>query len=434
MQYFLIILALPFAYLNYKIIASDIQNQTIPNKYLGWLLSLAPFYYIILFLQNTEISYLLFCFQIILTLIIGFVLYVYDIWAAGDAKYLTVLALFVPHIWVIPLLGNLGLLILLWISLYFIWFCTIKPLYSQQHRKQFIGQVYHDLNDKWEVYKQSKSQSPLRLILWWLWVFLCIFVAIRLSRIYLFASLSNSGTIGWISITSLFEQYHIYALWFCIAMIIAVIYIIRLVMTHLKVWWNRRISQKHSPLFVQIGITTLYIGVLSFIVYEYRQDPQVLMQSMVSIATVSICIYIVFRILYYAYIVTFQINEQYYLKSSDLQAGMIIDKKFLMQMFGLLNAEKTKNTLPSIREKIRNINSILQPDDIIEIQNILQLSHKNKKKFSDNMTPLTKVKILHSFAFAPYIFFWGSITFLIWDTALIYIIEQITSLFIHLYK
>lgn len=52
MQYLLYILAIPFLYLNYKIVISDLKYKIIPNKYLGYLLLLVPFWWIYLFFSS----------------------------------------------------------------------------------------------------------------------------------------------------------------------------------------------------------------------------------------------------------------------------------------------------------------------------------------------------------------------------------------------
>ena len=97
-------------YLNYKIVLSDLKYKKIPNKFLGYLLLLIPFYYIYIFFTFPDINYLLFLWQIILTFIISFILFYFNIWAAWDAKYLLVLSLFIPYIWIVPFIWNIALI------------------------------------------------------------------------------------------------------------------------------------------------------------------------------------------------------------------------------------------------------------------------------------------------------------------------------------
>ena len=43
------VLAIPFLYINFKIVRQDLESQTISNKYLKYLLFLIPFFYVYLF-------------------------------------------------------------------------------------------------------------------------------------------------------------------------------------------------------------------------------------------------------------------------------------------------------------------------------------------------------------------------------------------------
>jgi len=118
MQYILLfLLSIPFLYINYKIIISDIKYKKIPNKYLLYLLYLLPLYYSYLIYFNSSFGILLFIIQIILALIISFILYSIWIWSAWDAKYLLVLALFIPDIWIVPLIWNIAIITLIYLLL-----------------------------------------------------------------------------------------------------------------------------------------------------------------------------------------------------------------------------------------------------------------------------------------------------------------------------
>ena len=159
MQYILYILSIPFLYINYKIVVSDLKNKIIPNKYLGYLLLLIPFYYIYIFFSFSEINYLLFIWQIILTFIISFILYYFWIWAAWDAKYLLVLSLFIPYIWVIPFIWNIALITILYLFLYFIRFYLWKVLFNKVYRQSLWLNIKQDLTETWKFINETNDET-----------------------------------------------------------------------------------------------------------------------------------------------------------------------------------------------------------------------------------------------------------------------------------
>jgi hypothetical protein len=71
-----------------------------------------------------------------------------------------------------------------------------------------------------------------------------------------------------------------------------------------------------------------------FIVYEYRIDSVSLIKNLKLIFTYYIILYVVFRILQYSYRVTFQLAEQDMIDIKDLKVGEIVDKDYLVKMFG----------------------------------------------------------------------------------------------------
>ena len=207
MQYLLYILAIPFLYFNYRIVFSDIKNKIIPNKYLVYLLGITPFYYIYTFFTFPDINYLLFVWQIIFTFIISFILYYFWIWAAWDAKYLLVLSLFIPYIWIIPFIWNIALLTIIYLLWYFLWFYFWKCLFYKWYAKSLLWNIKQDLNDKWLSYKSSKT---IYKIFKWIIVFLLIFVSIRIARVYILNNVLWWWLNNYIFINQLIEKYSIY--------------------------------------------------------------------------------------------------------------------------------------------------------------------------------------------------------------------------------
>lgn len=190
MQILIFILSFLFLFLNYKIIKSDIKYKKIPNKYLLYLLLLLPLNYFYLF-YSIDLHIGIFLFKILLATIISFILYSYWIWSAWDAKYLLVLSLFIPHIWIIPFIWNIALLTITYLSLYFLYFYLIKLIYNKNYRKLIFSTIYIDNKEKFKVYFikgekwELKRRKTLYKIIKGLLIFLTIFVILRLSRLYI---------------------------------------------------------------------------------------------------------------------------------------------------------------------------------------------------------------------------------------------------------
>ena len=239
MQYFLYILAIPFLYFNYKIIISDLKYKKIPNKYLVHLLLLIPFYYIYIFFSFPELNYILFLWQIIITFLVSFILYYFWIWAAWDAKYLLVLALFIPYIWIIPFIWNIALITLVYLFWYFLWFYFYKVAFDKNYRKSLWWSIKYDLSERWKVHKQNKWWDTYKIILKWFIIFLLIFVSIRLVRLYLLNSiLENWNSNNYIS--EIIEKYNIYLVFLFIWIFIWWLYLFKIYINKIKKYISNR--------------------------------------------------------------------------------------------------------------------------------------------------------------------------------------------------
>jgi hypothetical protein len=78
----------------------------------------------------------------------------------------------------------------------------------------------------------------------------------------------------------------------------------------------------------------VFLLLVCFVVYEYRIDSVSLIKNLKLIFTYYIVLWIIFRILRYSYRVTFQLAEQDMIDIKDLKVGEIVDKDYLMKMFG----------------------------------------------------------------------------------------------------
>jgi len=453
MQYLFYILLIPFLYLNYKIIISDLKHKVIPNKYLWCLLLLIPFWYLYIFLVPvpwieiwlTGTGPLIFIWQIFLTFIFSFILYSFWIWSAWDAKYLLILSLFIPYIWVISFIWNIALLTIVYLLIYFIWFYLWKCLFYKWYAKSLFKNIKNDLNDKWLNYKNNKWWKTFFIILKWIVIFLIIFISIRLARIYLL----NYTIENWESINIIKEIILKYNIYFILVFIIAFIwllYLIKTIISEIKYYiWEKTWFKKNK--IWNILIIILFFLLITFIIKEYLIKPKELINALYRIFTLYIIIYIFIKIFIYSYKLTFQISEQKYININDLKNWDIVDKECLIKLFWnqscLWFAVKEE-------DKLLRKNYLLYPNPWKYFSNIQNPIDKEtlkiiKKSFSvvnkyhsENNTPLyqkiSNIKILKTFSFWWYIFFWFLITFILWNSIYIYLLNKILFIVKNIYN
>jgi Flp pilus assembly protein protease CpaA len=439
MQFFFYILLIPFLYLNYKIIVSDLKYKIIPNIYLWYLLLLIPFYYIYLFLSFPDINYLLFIWQVFLTFIISFILYSLWIWAAWDAKYLLVLALFIPYIWIISFIWNIALITLIYLFIYFIWFYLGKNIFNNKYRKSLWWNIMHDLKEKWLIYKDNKWWKSIFILLKWLIVFLIIFVSIRLARIYLFNEIFIWETSRMQVIEWLFEKYHFYLLLLFIWFFIWLLYLFRIWINKLKTYiWTK--LKLNINLVWNIFLIILSILLTWFIIIEYSNNPNEITKSLYLIFTLYISLWIIFRILIYSYKITFWIAEQDHINIKDLKKWEIVDKAFLIKIFWEQKVlwfnkkwEDNPNTkwilYPNPKKYFSQIPNPINKETLSFIKKIYKIVNNFHK---ENKTPWyienNQIKILKTFSYWWYIFVWFIITYIFSNEIFIYFINNIIKI------
>lgn len=447
MQYYLLwILALPFLYINYKIVLSDIKIKKIPNKYLKYLLLLLPFWWLFLLLRPvswldiwiSETGLLFFFLQVILTLIISFILYNFWIWSAWDAKYLLVLGLFIPHIWIIPFIWNIALLTVWYLFLYFIWFYIWKCLFNWKYSKSLYWNIYNDLKEKLITFLKSWDGNFYKKIVFfrlfkWLVTFLVIFVSLRISRIYIFKDIfENKEKSEWF--LDLLQNYHIYLfiafVWFFIWFLIW----FRWLYWKIKNYTIKK-SQINWDYIDLFFLSILFLILCSFLVYEYFIDSGVLIKSLYMIFSLYLSIFIIFLILRYSYKITFSIAETYYIDVKDLKEGDIVDKEYLVKMFWKQASlwyletkeeekiKKNKLLYPNPTEYFQKIENPIDKETLKKLNKIYKIVNKYHLKNNINHSTNTNIKILLTFAFWWYIFFWIIITFLLWNDIFKFIID-----------
>jgi len=447
MQYLFYIVLIPFLYLNYKIIISDIKYKIIPNKYLWYLLLLIPFWYLYIFLVPvpwieiwlTGTGTLIFIWQIFLTFIISFILYSFWIWSAWDAKYLLVLSLFIPYIWIIPFIWNIALLTISYLLLYFIWFYFGKCIFYKWYAKNLFRDIKIDLGDKWLNYKNNKSPhltSPkgrgitsFFIILKWLVIFLIIFVSIRLARIYLFNELFTWETSQIELLSWIIKTYSFYLIFWLIILFIWWLYIFRLFINKLKniISWKLWVN---ITIIWNIFIIILFLWLIYFIYIQYLINSNEIIKSLFRIFSLYLGIYTFAKIMIYSYKITFWIAECEYIDIKELKEWDIVDKEYLRK---ILSSKNPKNKV-SINNYNYNIQYIKTLNNPINLNTILKLKSIFKKTnniyLNDKIIKIwfniiTNIKILKTFSFAPYILVSLIITFIFQNYLIILIIKNI---------
>lgn len=439
MQYYLLwIIFIPFLYLNYKIVSNDIKTKKIPNIYLKYLLFLLPFYYIYIF-YYFDINYIFFFWQIILTLIISFILYNFWIWSAWDAKYLLVLGLFIPHIWIITFILNISILTVWYLFLYFIRFYFWKCLFNWKYSKNLYQSIYNDLKEKLISFLKSWDGNFYKKIIFfrlfkWIVTFLTIFVSLRISRIYIFKDIFENTEKSKL-VLNLLQNYHIYL--FIIFIWIFIWFIIWFKWLYQKIKgyiiWKTTISSDIIDLFF---LSILFLILCSFLVYEYYIDSEFLIKSLYMIFSFYLGIFIIFVILKYSYKIAFNIAETYYINIKNLKEGDIVDKEYLVKIFGKQKClwfnfnknKKVKKNFLCIQPEKYFINISNPIDD--KTSKLLKKIYKtvnnyHKKEKTPGFKEINHIKILNTFDFGKYIFIWFIVTYIYWNDIFKFFIKNL---------
>lgn len=443
MQYIFFLLTIPFLYINYKIVKSDLKDKIIPNKYLLYLIALIPFYYIYIYLNFSEINYLLFLLQIVISIFISFLLFSFNIWSAWDAKYLLILSLFIPQIGIIPFIWNLAIITIWYLLLYFLRFYFGKCIFIKWYANTLKNQIKNDLWDRWENYKNNKWWKSFHIIFKWILVFLIIFVSIRLSRIYLFNSFfENWNKVG--IFQYILEKYHFYLIFLTIWIFLWIIYLIKSLIEKLKYNLYKKYKIRNTKVWYYL-LVLLFIFLISFIIYEFIINPIELSKNLINIFTIYLLIYIIIKILLYSYKIAFHTSEYYFIDINELREWDIVDKTELNKLFHrhwslkyfyeknfklkskykkiLLNENIEKIIINPIDKKTRNY--IIK---LYKVRNFIVWKIKKDKK-----NKIKLIKIMKTYPFWMYIFIWFIITFLTNELLLVSIINIIFNIIKDIY-
>jgi Flp pilus assembly protein protease CpaA len=453
MQYYLLLLFVPFLYFNYKIVLSDLKFKKIPNQYLGYLILLLPFY-CVYFFYNFDLNIWLFIFKYFLSIIISFLLYYYWVWSAWDAKYLLVLSLFVPWIWIIPFIWNIAILTLLYLIIYFIYFYIIKIWTNKNNRKSFFKNLYIDNKEKlknifwYQKYIKIEKKIIFYKLLKSLLFFLTIFVIIRLTNIYLiedfkgFFNLLNKDDSD-VKNTILDYIPHIIWLWVISSFILIIIF--KKIYTSIFKYFMKyfikylKIDVEKTDIWFWFLLIILSFLII-FVIYEYLKTGFSVLEKLYLIFTLYLWLYLLSKIFVYLYKTTFQLAEQEYVNINTLKWWEIVDKNELIKLFWNQEClsyldEKKDQLYHNPKKYLQNINNPIDESIAIEIQKIYETVNTfHLKNKTPNFRIIDNIKILKTFAFSQYIFIWFLITFFIQDKIFKYLFNFLFEIIKNIYS
>lgn len=410
-----------FWFINYKIIISDLKYKKIPNKNLLQLLILIPFWYLYLyFFPFWEINILNFLLQIFVSFLVSFLLFNFWIWKAWDAKYLLVLSLFTPYIWIIPFVWNLWIFTIFYLFLFFIWFFIWRSIFYKWYFKSLVSSIKLDLKNRWRIYKNQKWWKSFFIIFKWIIVFLIIFVSIRLFRIYLFLGVFKNFLWN-TSFLNIFEKYHFYLVFLWIFSIISIIYLWKKLINYLKITFANNLKINLSIVW-NIFLWILFVFLVSFIVFEFQKSPEEISKYLVKIFTLYIVIYIFVKIIFYWYKTSFIWNEKKTILLKDLKESDYLDIQCLDKIFYFRN-EKWEEWFKELYNKAIIWNNF----DIKNLKILIRISNNYDKRIRklEKERLINSVTVIKTFSFAPYILLGFIVTFIFWNKIIIFFLIKI---------
>lgn len=421
---FFTIFATIFCFINYKIIISDQKIKKIPNKNLLQLLILLPFWYIFLYffpIWNFEIFG--FILQIFASFLISFLLFNFGIWRAWDAKYLLILSLFIPYIWIISFIWNLWLFTLFYLFLYFLWFFIGKSFFIKWYFSNLIGNIKIDLQEKWKFYKNSQKWNTFVIIFKWILIFLVIFVSLRLARIYLFLEFfenfsTNENTL------EIFQKYHFYLIFVWIWLTIWIYYIWKKIINFLKFFFAKTFKID-IRLIWNIFLGVLFFALIYFIFKEFQTNPEEISNYLIKIFTIYIFIYIFAKIIFYGYKLSFLWSEKRQILLKDLKQSDYVDISELNKIFHFRHLPWDEWFKKLYDDAIFGNNF-----DLKNLKKLIRIQNQYDKKYrKEKNKPIISITCLKTFSFAIYIFIGFIITFFFENKIILHILEKILNFF-----
>ncbi|MDD2907717.1 MAG: hypothetical protein PHH98_03695 [Candidatus Gracilibacteria bacterium] len=137
--------------------------------------------------------------------------------------------------------------------------------------------------------------------------------------------------------------------------------------------------------------------------------------------------YFIFVVFRYSYKITFNISEMYFIDINELSSGYIIDKDYLIKLFGTQESlgycksnidkeiKETKKDLllyPSPKEYFLNIENPISEETSDKIKEAYKIVNNYQKEKDGNYIDNNNIKVLKTFSFAHYILIGFLITYI----------------------
>ncbi len=386
-----------FLYHNIKIICSDISRKVIPNSHLKYMVVLLPIYYIYIYHYKyiVSIDLYLFIIQTLLALLISFLLYYFNIWWAGDAKYLLVLSLFIPHIWIIPFITNIALTTLSILLLHFVYLCVYKRLSLKQ---KYIT-IKNNLNPK--QFLKNNSRSIL--------IFILIFTVFKVSMLLLLMYAPSLE----------YNIPPIYLVWIPLVLISICILIIKYLLSISKdilIEKGYNVEKLYNTL-LYISLTLLWLLVWYLLYIGTQQTVYTLKLTFTLYLLIAIVIISV-KSLGNVWLNT---QEKYLVSLNHLKEWDLLDLPYLKTVlkkkkhiieefwFDIDTANLDYESITRLKKMIRAINTIIK---------------KDKKSSEDT---IENIMISKTISYWGYIFWWFIVTLIVTDKINYYIFLILTN-------
>lgn len=434
-------LLLVFLFINGKIIFSDLKYKKIPNKYLLYLWVLLPIFYIyLLIINNIHIEILIFLVQIIASIFLSFLLYYNGIWSAGDAKYLLILSLYLPNIGIIPFIGNLALVTVIYLLGYYMYFYGKFFFRWTLYRNSFYMNILTDQKDRFKTFlhnhtiQRTEVKRAVYNILKFIITFFTFFISIRLIRSYLVGDLISMEIMQTYIIK--YPTYYIFIIW---GILFLTFIILKKLFSKFKIILDKKIIGYGYAIDLDFNFSLLlFLLLTSFIFYEYVINPKEITHKLFLIFTLYLAIFLIFKVLFYSYKIVFHLNEQDTISIDLLKEGDIVDKEYLITLFwsqdslGYCSWSNKNEGLfsPSPKDYLQNMENPIDATNVMILKkafNIVNTYHEKNK--TPNFQKVWKIRVLKTFPFWIYIFLGFLITFIWWELPSQIIMQNFLKIF-----
>jgi Flp pilus assembly protein protease CpaA len=352
------------------ILKSDIQKSIIKNLHLLLLLWIYILYSLVVGVTFT-FSYLWLFFSIT----IGFFLYYFKVWWAGDSKYFIILSLFLLESSVFSYIGNLSLVTIGFLLLHIIknflfpnslWLSLAKIIQADAIRNiTYMQSLFHDSPKKWYMYLLGTVNN-----------FLLFFLVFKIVRSVINQELDMSS-------------YGLNIIFFKILALWVIFFLLQraLLFAKNKTIQVCKISKIEANTYFSFFLFIIIIPLLAF---DYRTDAEVFFATMRVIFTLSFCIYMIIKISIYLYRKVFIDMEKSIIELEQLQAWDLLDSTWIQSKSSLLKEIWLYDDLQR---------GTTDKQDMTQLKKLLIKSWE------------THISILLTFPYAPLIFTWFVITY-----------------------